>query len=224
MPLRTTPLVNNEVYHIYNRGISFTPVFVSKRDYQRGLDVLSYYQFAKTPLSFSKVKRLSLKERANLLKKLNKEDNRLVKILCFCLMPNHFHLLLKQVKEDGISRLVANFQNSYTRYFNLKNKRVGPLFQGAFKTVRIETDEQFIHISRYIHLNPYSSLVIKTLEKLESYPWSSLGEYLYSRKRKLSFPKEVLSFFKTPQKYRKFVFDQADYQRELEKIKHLMLE
>ena len=224
MPLRTTPLVNNEVYHLYNRSISFTPTFVSKRDYQRALEILNYYQFAKTRLSFSKVRRLSLKERTNLLEKLRKKGNRLVKILCFCLMPNHFHFLLKQMKKGGISKLVANFQNSYTRYFNLKNKRVGPLFQGPFKAVRIETDEQFIHISRYIHLNPYSSLVIKTLEELERYPWSSLGEYLHPREKKLSFPKEILSFFKNPPKYKKFVFDQADYQRELEKIKHLVLE
>lgn len=224
MPIRVTPLVNDEIYHIYNRSISFTPAFVSKRDYQRALEILNYYQFAKTPLSFSKVKRLSLKERTNLLEKLRKKNDRLVKILCFCLMPNHFHLLLKQIKEEGISKSVANFQNSYTRYFNLKNKRVGPLFQGPFKVVRIETDEQFTHISRYIHLNPYSSLVVKTLEKLESYPWSSLEEYLHPQENKLSFPKEILSFFENPQKYKKFVFDQADYQRELEKIKHLVLE
>lgn len=224
MPARITPLVNNEIYHICNRSISFIPAFVSKRDYQRALEILNYYQYAKTPLCFSKFKRLSLKERISLLEKLNKEDRRLGKILCFCLMPNHFHLLLKQTKEGGISKLVANFQNSYTRYFNLKNKRVGPLLQGTFKAVRIETDEQLIHVSRYIHLNPYSSLVIKNLEELERYPWSSLGEYLYSQKRKLSFPKEILDFFKNPQQYKKFIFDQADYQREIEKIKHLVLE
>lgn len=224
MPIRVAPLVNNEVYHVYNQGISFTPTFVSKRNYQRALETLNYYQFAKTPISFSKFKRLSTKERTNLLEKLNKKDDRLVRILCFCLMPNHFHFLLKQIKKEGISKLVANLQNSYTRYFNLKNKRVGPLFRGAFRAVRIETDEQLIHVSRYIHLNPYSSLVIKALKELEGYPWSSLGEYLYPQKREFSFPKEILSFFKTPQKYKKFVFDQADYQREIEKIKHLMLE
>lgn len=224
MPIRTTPLVNNKIYHIYNRSISFTPAFVSKRNYKRTLEILNYYQFIKTPLSFSKFKKLSIKERTKLLEKLNKKDNRLVKIFCFCLMPNHFHLLLKQMKKNGISKLAANFQNSYTRYFNLKNKRIGPLFQGVFKAVRIETEEQLIHVSRYIHLNPYSSLVIKTLEKLEKYPWSSFEEYLYPQKRKLSFPKEILSFFKTPQQYKEFVFEQANYQKEIEKIKHLTLE
>lgn len=224
MPIRKIPLINNEIYHIYNRSISSIPVFVSKRDYQRGLEILNYYQFAKPPLSFSKSKKLSIKERAKLLENLTKKG-RLAKIICFCLMPNHFHFLLKQIKEGGVSKLIANFQNSYTRYFNIKNKRIGPLFQGAFKAVRVETDEQFVHVSRYIHLNPYSSAVIDSFEKLEKYPWSSFREYLqYNQGRKISFPEEVLNLFQNPQEYRKFIFDQADYQRELEKIKHLTLE
>lgn len=102
-------------------------------------------------------------------------------------MPNHFHLLLKQTKENGISKLVANFQNSYTRYFNLKNERVGPLFQGVFKALRVKTDEQLIHVSRYIHLNPYSSSVIKSFEELKRYPWSSVEEYLHPQTKKISF-------------------------------------
>jgi len=224
VPIRKTPLINNEVYHVYNRSISFTPAFVSKRDYQRTLEILNYYQFAKTPLSFSKFKKVSTKERAKLLEKLNKENNHLAKILCFCLMPNHFHLLLKQTKENGISKLVANLQNSYTRYFNLKNKRLGPLFQGAFKAIRIETEEQLVHVSRYIHLNPYSSLVIKTLGEIKEYTWSSFREYLHPSKNQICFSKEILNFFKNPKEYKNFVLDQANYQKEIEKIKHLVLE
>ena len=142
-------------------------------------------------------------------------------------MPNHFHLLLKQLKNNGISTLVANFQNSYTRYFNLKNKRVGPLFQGAFKAVRVETDEQFLHVSRYIHLNPYSSLVVKSLEELQRYPWSSLPEYLNPKKHKnkISFPKEILDFFDDNlHDYQKFIYNQAEYQKNLETIKHLIFD
>lgn len=224
MPIRKTPLINNEIYHVYNRSISFTPAFVSKKDYQRTLEILNYYQFAKTPFSFSKFKKISTKKRAKFLEKLNKENNRLAKILCFCLMPNHFHLLLKQTKENGISKLVANLQNSYTRYLNLKNKRLGPLFQGVFKVIRIETEEQFVHVSRYIHLNPYSSLVIKTLGEIEEYAWSSFREYLHPSKNQICFSKEILNFFKNPKEYKKFVLDQANYQKEIEKIKHLVLE
>lgn len=224
MPRRIIPLVNEETYHVYNRSISSIPVFVSNSDYHRAIEALNYYQFSEVQISFSKFKKLSLRKRALLFEKFNKRGKRLVKILCFCLMPNHFHLLLKQFRKEGISKFIANFQNSYTRYFNLKNKRVGPLLQGTFKAIRIGTDEQLIHVSRYIHLNPYSSLVVRNLEELEKYPWSSLKEYIFPQRKGLSFPKEVLEFFKSFREYKKFVFDRANYQKELEKIKHLVLE
>ncbi|MFC1727557.1 transposase [Patescibacteria group bacterium] len=224
MPLRAVPLVNNEVYHIYNRSITSTPTFTCKRDYQRALNILNYYQYANTPDSYSKLKRYSLKEKSDLFNRLKKENKVLIKIISFCLMPNHFHFLLQQQKEEGISKCVGNFQNSYTRFFNLKNKRLGPLFQGAFKAVRIETDEQFLHVSRYIHLNPYSSLIVKSFKDVAKYPWSSLKEYLNPNKETISSPKSVISHFESSQAYLKFVLDQAKYQKSLEEIKHLILE
>jgi len=224
MPTRIIPLVNGEIYHIYNHSISFTPIATFKRDWKRAIEILNYYQFSSTPISFSKLKTISLQTQETLLRKLKEGGDYLVRILCFCLMPNHFHLLLKQTKEKGISRFVANFQNSYTRYFNLKNKRLGPLFRGTFKAVRIENDSQLLHVSRYIHLNPYSSLVVKTLDQLENYPASSLVQYLHPEKGGFCLIKEILEFFSSPNQYKKFVFDQADYQKELDKIKHLILE
>lgn len=90
-------------------------------------------------------------------------------------MPNHFHLLLQQIRDGGITEFISKLTNSYTRYFNIRNKRIGPLFQGEFKAVHVETDEQLIHLSRYIHLNPIVSYITK---KLESYQWFSYLEYL----------------------------------------------
>ena len=148
----------------------------------------------------------------------------LVEIIAYCLMPNHLHLLLKQLEENGISIFMSNLTNSYTRFFNTKQKRKGPLFQGKFKGVRIETDEQLFHVSRYIHLNPYSSFVLKSLEELESYPYSSLPEYLGLKKEIHCKTEIILNNFKNIQSYEDFVFDRAGYQRELEKIKHLAIE
>lgn len=158
----------------------------------------------------------------------------LVEMIAFCLMPNHFHLLLKQVQENGISAFTGNFTNSYTRYFNTKQKRIGPLFQGKFKAVRVETNEQLLHLSRYIHLNPYSSYLIKTLDKLENYPYSSFSEYLYPKKifnceKEIIFHdfKDVSSYKRSLQvseTYKKFILNQADYQRRLQTVKHLALE
>ena len=140
--------------------------------------------------------------------------------MCFCLMPNHFHFLVKQLKENGISIFVSQLSNSYTRYFNVKYNRVGPLFQGAFKSVRIETEEQLIHVSRYIHLNPVVSGIAK---RPEDYRWSSYAEYITQAPFFCSI-EEVISLFKISQKYKKFVEDQIDYARTLEFIKHSLLD
>jgi len=132
--------------------------------------------------------------------------------------------LLKQTEEDGISSFIGILMNSYTRYFNTKNGKVGPIFQGRFKAVRVESDEQLLHLSRYIHLNPYSSHILNKPEDLLNYYFSSFPEYLRKIKSNYCSKELVLGNFKSREKYKEFVFDQADYQRNLEKIKHLALE
>ena len=92
-------------------------------------------------------------------------------------MGNHFHFLIKQASDNGISKFMANFTNSYTKYFNTKHQRVGPLFQGVFKAVHVDSDEQLIHLSRYIHLNPVMGFVIKA-EELKDYKWFSYPNYI----------------------------------------------
>lgn len=139
-------------------------------------------------------------------------------------MPNHFHLLLKQKVDNGISKFVANFSNSYTRYLNTKTRRIGPIFQGKFQAIRIETEEHLQHVCRYIHLNPYTSYLVKDLNDLENYPYSSFPEYLGKTKKDFCQKEDILYHFKSPKKYREFVFNQADYQRSSNRIKHLSLE
>lgn len=157
-----------------------------------------------------------------MLANLQSTNDLAVDLITFCLMPNHIHLLIKQISDGGISKFMRQVSDSFTRHFNTKYKRVGPLFQGAFKAVRIETNEQLLHVSRYLHLNPLTSYVVRE-ENFINYPWSSLKDYL-SKDSKLVNPKIVLSNFKASKDYLKFVMDQADYGKELEKIKHLALE
>lgn len=224
MPYRKIPLKAREIYHIYNRSVARQPIFQNQQDCQRALDTISFYRYKKPPLRFSHYKRLPSDQRKNLLEELAKNHKPVLEILAFCLMPNHFHFLLKPLKDNSISLFTGNFQNSYAKYFNIKTERVGSLFQAMFKAVRIETEEQLLHVSRYIHLNPVSSLLIK-LESLEKYPWSSFKEYCSDKiESKLVNSKPVLAHFKSRDKYKEFVFDQADYQQELEKIKHLTFE
>lgn len=224
MPGREIPLVTDQIYHVINRGVASQPVFLSQRDYQRALEAILYYQYQKPHLRYSFFLRLPVQQRQDFLNKLKLKGECLIEIIAYCLMPNHLHLLLKQCRENGISFFMSNFANSYTRYFNTKQKRKGHLFQGKFKAVRVETDQQLIHLSRYIHLNPYSSYLIKTLDELESYPHSSFPEYLHLQKEAYCNKEIILTYFKGSNSYKKFVFDQSSYQRELEKIKHLAIE
>ena len=224
MPGRKTPLITDQFYHVLNRGIALQPTFTTRRFFQRAIEVMRYYQNTKPPLRYSQFLALSNKRRKKILENLAKEENFWVEIICYCLMPNHFHLMLKQVKENGISKFMSNFTNSYTRYFNVKNKRNGPLFQGKFKAIRIETNEQLLHLSRYIHLNPYSFYVVKTFKELKKYPYSSFPEYLGESQVVFCSKEIVLGQFKNPELYKKFVLDQADFQRKLQKIKYLTLE
>lgn len=224
MPGRKIPLVTNQIYHVLNRGIASQPVFLAKKDYQRTLEIIWYYQNQNPPLSYSHFLRLPIKQKSEILERLKNKEKFLVEIIALSLLPNHFHFLLKQTQENGVSIFMSNLTNSYTRYFNTKNKRTGPLFQGKFKATMVETDEQLFHLSRYIHLNPYTSYVVKKLKDLKDYPYSSLPEYL-GRSRANFFQKEiVLNQFKNVNSYKRFVFDQAEYQRKLERIKHLAME
>jgi putative transposase len=224
MPGRKVPLITNQFYHVLNRGVGSQPIFLNKRDYQRMWESAFYYQNKKPVLSYSHFLRLPTKQRDEFLERLQAQSKFLVEIIALCLLPNHFHLLLKQVKDNGISLFMANLTNSYTRYFNTKNERIGHLFQGKFKAVMIETDEQLLHVSRYIHLNPYSSYLVRNLNKLDIYSYSSLPEYLGISSANFFQKEIILDQFKNISAYKKFVFDQAGYQRSLEQIKHLALE
>jgi putative transposase len=209
MPSRVYPFVNGQYYHIYNRGSEKKPIFQNNRDKKRFLKTFLYYQIEGPKPRFSLF---------NPTKPLNKLDqnNKIVEIISFCLMPNHFHFLLKQVKEGGITEFISKLSNSYTKYFNIKNNRIGPLLQGEFKSVPVETDEQLLHLSRYIHLNP---LVSGFVENLDLYEWSSYREYI-TEKTDVCDKEIILRFFQSLKSYRQFVQDQADYGMQLEIIKH----
>ena len=136
-------------------------------------------------------------------------------------MPTHFHFILRQMEEEGIRIFLQRLINSYAHYFNLKKNRRGPLFESAFQAVRVETEEQLLHLSRYIHLNPTTAYLV---EHPKDYLFSSYRVYLEEEKNDLINPEAVISYFSSPKRYEKFVLAQKKYQCELNKIKHLLLE
>jgi len=224
MPARITPLVSNEIYHVVNRGNGSIPIFQSGRYYNKFLEIIAYYRNTLVTTRLSKFNLLSLEDRKYLLNEMSKNKNFLVEIIAFCLMPNHIHLLLKQIKENGILKFMRLSSDSYSKYYNIKNERKGSLFEGRFRATRIETNEQLLHVSRYIHLNPYSSFLVKDIPDLIEYPYSSLPEYLGQNQTGICNKDIVLDQFKSIEEYRKFLTDQADYQRNLDLIKHQLLE
>lgn len=221
MATRNIPLVSGEYYHVFNRGITQQPTYLGKRDYSQMLLDLSYYRFTTPPLKLSLFKTLNLEQRSYLWKELQYKDDKLTEAISFAFMPNHFHLLLRQTADNGISTFMRRLSNSYTRFFNSKYERKGSLFQGAFKAVHISSSEQLVHVSRYLHINPVVSCVIKQQEMFD-YPWTSLPEFL--EEPNIVNPEPVLSFFSSKDDYRNFVLDQVDYGKRLEEIKRLILE
>lgn len=219
MPGRKIPLITSQIYHVFNRGINRQPTFTSLREYKRAVLCLEFYRLEQS-YRLSKYLLLKTEKQKEILSEMSRKPR--VKVLAYCVMPNHFHLLVQQVQESGISKFLANVQNSYTRYFNTLHKRDGALFLDQFKAVRIETDEQLLHVHRYIHLNPYTGYIVKSLEDLYTYPWSSLEDYVTTRKSFIDA--EPIKSFLDEKKYKTFLEDQADYQRELSLIKYLVFE
>lgn len=223
MPGRTFPLVTEQYYHIYNRGINKQPIYRDKRDYKRFINIMRYYQYLQPPLRYSKFLLLNTEDQILIMQTL-KNKQKLVSINCYCLMPNHFHLIVKQHLDNGISKFISNVQNSYVRCFNTKYKGIGPLLQGRFKSVLIEDENQLLHTHRYVHLNPYSSYIIENISEISSYDWSSFREYINQASNSFCDKELILNRFKSVNEYIKFIIDQADYQRILNTIKHLTLE
>ena len=163
MASREEPLVSGEYYHVFNRGVAKQNVFSSDSDYRQAILSLDYYQYSNLPMKLSRYKQLTLEGQREVKSKIEDLDSKLVQVVAFVLMPNHWHFLLKQIADEGVSQFIGQFCNSYTRYYNTRHSRVGHVFQGTFKSVHIESQEQLIHLSRYIHLNPYAASIIKSL-------------------------------------------------------------
>lgn len=181
MPHRRQPLITNEIYHVVVRGVADSLVFKDINDYYRA--VFSIYEF-------NTAKPVIIRERREKIVRDPVSDP-LVKILAFCFMPNHIHLLLRQLEDGGISKFMNKFGAGYPAYFREKYRLRGQgyFFQGRFVAVHIETEAQLIVITVYIHINP-TSLVEpnwkeekirdpdKIIKFLESYKWSSYPDYI----------------------------------------------
>ncbi|KKP88116.1 MAG: hypothetical protein UR93_C0021G0003 [Berkelbacteria bacterium GW2011_GWA2_35_9] len=212
MGTRKIELANGEFYHIYNRSIAKYKIFTSDREFQHFIYSFRYYLAPEANLRMSRFTELSTKNQVKILKKRDKKNQK-IDIICYCIMPTHFHLLIKQNQDYGITDYLRLVQNSYSHYFNIKHKRSGPLWQGKFKNKQIESDEQLLHLTRYIHLNPSTSGLV---DKPQDWCHSSYNEYLNSDEDLCTY-KNLFNFDLS--EYKKFVNNEKDYQRQLHLIK-----
>jgi len=212
-------LITNEIYHIYTRSIAEFRIFNSPYDFQRIQEMIKYYQQKNPPYNFSKINPLTIKNTKPQTCHFILDKEKIVQIIAYVIMPTHIHLILKQLQDRGISIFMQNVLNSYTRYFNIKHNRKGPLWEGRFKAVLVKTEEQLLHLTRYIHLNPVTAYLVNNPLDWEA---SSYKEYLFltNINKRICKYEDILKI--NPENYKNFVEDFISYQRDLAKISDLV--
>ena len=174
--MKRIQFAHNCIYHIYNRGVEKRNIFTEEKDYIRFLSDLQQFNNPQTTLNNGRIIERGLIG-------VGLQSKKLVDILSFCLIPNYYHLMLRQKMEKGITEFMHKMGTGYTNYFNIKYSRVGPLFQGKFKAVILEKENHFLYLPHYIHANPLELVREnkKNIDFLKTYRWSSLANYLENK-------------------------------------------
>lgn len=221
MQMRKQPLVNHHYYHIYSRSIAGFKIFNNPDDYNRMHAIIRLFQYTDFIFKYSRFIDLELLTQIEIHDRLKSDSSKWADIVAYCLMPTHIHLILKQETNDGVSKYMSKLLNSYTRYFNTTHKRSGPLWTGRFKSVLVDKDNQLIHLTRYIHLNPVSAGLVN---EPEEWDYSSYNEYIgrLENSETICNYKSVIEI--APDDYIKSVQNRKDYQKELSHIKKLLID
>lgn len=219
MPCRHVKLVKGQLYHIYSKSIADFVIFNTDKDYERIQDELLFYSIGKPGNNFSSFRELKkISGIENIIK--NGKDSKIVEMISYCIMPTHIHLLLKEIKNDGIEKFMESILKSYSRYFNIKHNRKGPLWQNRFGNVLIENDDQLVHLTRYIHLNPATDYIVNNPK---DWIYSSYREYIGITKEESRICSFSAYLNMDASSYEKFVNDQIDYQRSLALLKKITI-
>lgn len=216
--LRKTALVPGEWYHLYNRGTDKRDIFTSDKDYERFLRLM-YLCNSSVPADL-KLQGETLYD-ATLLNR----GETLVDLTVYCLMPNHFHFLVREKADGNISRFMQKLTTGYTMYFNKRHERSGALFQGVFKSQHAKDDRYFRYVISYIHLNPVKLIEPKWKETgisdkgsassyLRTYRYSSYPDYIGQNRLEGSLINQVAlrEFLETPKDFETSVDDWLSYQ------------
>ena len=183
-------------YHVYARGASKKRIFLDEEDYLKFLQLLERY--------------LSPEDARNPYGVPYPNFYNKVDLLAYCLMPNHFHLLVYQRQVHMLTSLMQSVMTSYSRYFNKKYRRSGPLFESRFRASAILDEAYLEHITRYIHLNP---------RQWREHEYSSLQYYLQQDTVSWVRPERIVSMFKTPAEYLQFLEDYQENKKMMDILK-----
>jgi len=182
--MRKIPFAAGEFFHVYNRGVDKRTIFTQRKDFDRFLQSME---------EFNTIEPIGSLYENNFFKMKfghrKSKTSKLVNVVCYCLNPNHYHLILEPVIDDGISEFMRRLSIGYTKYFNIKHERNGALFEGKYKRIIIKNESHFVHLPYYIHCNPLDLIAPewrqrelgnykKAMKFLENYRWSSHLDYL----------------------------------------------
>ncbi|MDP1688978.1 MAG: transposase [bacterium] len=215
-------IVPGNIYHILNRGVDKRKIFLDDMDYLRFIHDLFEFNDENPSLSnshlFKAIKTFEPQYSDLRSPNISREPRKLlVEILVFCLMPNHYHLMVRPLTEKGLVKFIKKLNIGYANYFNQKYERSGALFQGRYKSIAITNDAHFIHLPYYIHMNPLDLYMPEWRKRelkdynnafafLEKYRWSSFQDYI----GKKNFPSItqrdfLLKFFNGPEEHKKSI-------------------
>ena len=206
MATRKQSFVPGEFYHLYNRGTEKRIIFKDKKDYEHFLFLMSIC---------NTLKGIELRH----VNKNFEQGETIVEIGTYCLMPNHFHILVREKTEGGISKYILKLTTAYSMYFNKKYNRTGKLYEGTFKSIYVEKDNYLKYLYSYIHLNPAKLIDknwrknkynIKILQYVFDYPYSSIKEYL-NQKFIITNPSQFPIYFKNPIEHKKELFEWLNF-------------
>ncbi len=214
--MRKIQFKNGEYYHIYNRGVEKRTIFLDENDYKKFLRSLSDFNNS----SYYEERLRIFKEQKELSYFLSGLD-KVVEIVAYSLISNHFHLILKQVIDNGISNFMHKLGTSFTNYFNIKYDRSGSLFQGPYKAVHIENDQYLLWLSGYVNGN----IEIHEAGSTDLYHWSSLQSFITGQPNAILGDIDIIvSQFKNTDRYRKFVKKVIKESQNKKQLKRYFLE
>jgi putative transposase len=216
--MRKTQLVENEYYHIYNRGTEKRKIFLDSSDYLRFLKSMNEFNSV-DPIGSLYEKYLRNKKNGGSTSTMEVEPPKLVEFICYSLLPNHFHFMLKQLSDRGIEKFMQRIGTGYTMYFNKKHQRSGSLFQGKFKSSLVR-DGMFLYLSAYVNCNAE----VHGISKAESYQWSSFSDYLGKTKYGLCNIRIIMDEFQGGEDYRNFARESVEAMRQKKADEKIVLE